>query len=143
MLLILVFIFITSCSSIDNNIDPNLMGTYNKFNNYYLLYTKYKSPTNIHIQFVDIEDTNVAGYYNTIDDTTYIDRITWFSTSIFYREALLFHEMGHHILRRKHNTELLYDGCPESLMYPHINEPCYRKHKQYYIEELFTIHDQF
>lgn len=66
-------------------------------------------------------------------------------------EALVFHELGHCILGRLHNSELLSSGDPKSIMvpndvslyspclYPIGNDPCdYRYRRSYYLDELFN-----
>jgi len=64
-------------------------------------------------------------------------------------EALIFHELGHCILGRDHDTSLLPKGYPKTMMYPNdiaLYSPCvyvfgdscnklYRR--PYYIDELF------
>lgn len=55
-------------------------------------------------------------------------------------EALIFHEMGHSFLHRKHNSEKIENDIPKSLMFPiamnhwggSLN---YRR--EYYVDELF------
>jgi hypothetical protein len=67
------------------------------------------------------------------------------------REALIFHELGHCVLGRSHNTETLPNGDPKSLMvsgnigvyspcnYAIDEEDCNFLHKRsYYIDELFN-----
>lgn len=120
---------------------------------------------NIHFQFDDIEGT-VVGLcypYPWLKEII-IDRRWWnkWSRSDEQREEVLFHEIGHCLLRRGHTdssevTDLfswlenifiklgltekkgfLVDGCPASIMHPYtIDTFCYRKHRDFYIDELF------
>jgi len=65
-------------------------------------------------------------------------------------ETLLFHEMGHCILGRQHETALLPNGDPKSIMYPDdltmyapcaypISDTCNQGYKRtYYVDELFN-----
>jgi len=55
------------------------------------------------------------------------------------REQLLFHELGHCLLNRWHNDEII-DGEPVTLMHPFLNaaEVAYSYKREYYIKELFT-----
>ena len=74
--------------------------------------------------------------------------LCWENTTQF--EALLFHEMGHCILGRSHDTSRLPIGVPKTMMYPndatvyspcvyHLDDSCdlvYRR--AYYLDELFN-----
>lgn len=82
------------------------------------------------------------------------------------RLELVFHELGHCILKRGHTKKpthdsfiawmerlgfklgfftdkgLLYDGCPASFMHPYtIGDRCINTHFHYYINELFDRHE--
>ena len=50
--------------------------------------------------------------------------------------ALIFHELGHCDLNRRHTETLLSDGKPASLMYPY-NIPYLPLMEEYYFDELF------
>ena len=66
------------------------------------------------------------------------------------QEAIIFHELGHCELKRKHSDNKIdapqfikNDKCPESLMnsghteFDRNLDRCYNRHKDYYIDELF------
>lgn len=82
------------------------------------------------------------------------------------RLELVFHELGHCILKRSHTKKpvhdgflawierlgfkvglftdkgYLYDGCPASFMHPYtLGDRCINKHFHYYINELFSRHE--
>lgn len=82
------------------------------------------------------------------------------------RLELVFHELGHCILKRGHTVKpthkgflawlerigfklgffedkgYIYDGCPASFMHPYtISNRCINKHFSYYINELFGNHE--
>lgn len=90
------------------------------------------------------------------------------TTSPMEKMELVFHELGHCILRRGHTyrpvqgdfrawledvgfklgifqeKHYLSDGCPASFMHPQMmGEHCVNKHFYYYIEELFDRHQWF
>ena len=130
----------SSCSTI-NIIDRQVQPTYNKFVGHYLLYVGNPPPEAIEIHLKDLDEEE--GHYHREKHKTYLDSLTWLTASITYRELLLFHEMGHHILRRLHKDNMFRDGCPTSIMYYQLHEDCYKKYREYYIEELFSVRDEF
>jgi hypothetical protein len=69
-----------------------------------------------------------------------IKKMYYWMASPITRKALIFHELGHCVLHKKHNKELMKDECPKSLMYPEMSgltEKCLNKHWEEYEEELF------
>ena len=76
--------------------------------------------------------------------TVIIDSRFWNRTDIndIQRTELIFHELGHCILGRKHDTRL-YKNQPESLMYPNLVSMSYfisyRANENYYFDELFKL----
>ncbi|HAR41838.1 MAG TPA: hypothetical protein DCS07_04290 [Bdellovibrionales bacterium] len=60
------------------------------------------------------------------------------------QEALLFHEMGHCVLRRNHNSEKTSKGVPVSLMYPYaLDRTTYLHHQKQYMSELVSKYGEF
>lgn len=97
-----------------------------------------------------------------VNEVDISDRYWRSSTSMSQRLELIFHELGHCILKRghtetKHNGTFLAwlervafklgiftkkkglpDGCPASFMHPYVlGERCINKHFDYYMDELF------
>lgn len=95
--------------------------------------------------------------------------IDWWNKSASQSQKieLVFHELGHCILKRGHTKkptkegfeywmerllfnlgifsekEYLPDGCPASFMHPYnLGDDCINKHFNYYINELFYRHDR-
>ena len=67
-----------------------------------------------------------------------IDRNTWESLDEFKKEALIFHELGHCILKRRgHINDVLREGVPVSLMHKYWAQHIYEANREYYIQELF------
>jgi len=52
---------------------------------------------------------------------------------------LVFHELGHAVLKRRHEKFVdIGDGCPTSAMYYKIAATCFEGHVNHYVEELFS-----
>ena len=63
----------------------------------------------------------------------------WKIASELEKELLVFHELGHCILRRGHTTQTTQLGVPVSIMYPSVMpDVFYKNYRHYYIFELFT-----
>lgn len=61
----------------------------------------------------------------------------WDSLGDTSREILMLHEMGHCILKRKHDD--VYGNRNESLMYSQLMYPeVYLRYREYYLDELFN-----
>lgn len=59
------------------------------------------------------------------------------------KEYVMFHELGHCQLGRKHITYLMSDGSPQSIMYPYlIQYGQYIIHRDEYIYELFNAYQE-
>ena len=101
---------------------------------------------------IQTEETKVIGYchykgfhkqkFNKIEfqDTPVIilDRATWNRAHPVQKESLLFHELGHCILKKDHDVSLNSDGYPNSLMYPIIlPNSLYVEYYPSYMEDLF------
>ena len=67
----------------------------------------------------------------------YIDSGAWKRLPDLLREELIFHELGHCILRRLH-CNYSYKGIPVSIMRSHlVSIRYYLRYRNYYISELF------
>lgn len=76
----------------------------------------------------------VTGTYREV----LIDRSSWFFMDHWQREMLVFHELGHCVLGRKHDSTLI-NGWPRSLMYPQaaaISSSRYKTYRDFYVKEL-------
>lgn len=64
-----------------------------------------------------------------------IDPISWENLPDSNRLALLAHEIGHCDYNLEHNTNILENGCFESVMYPsNFGDNCWSDYKNYYME---------
>jgi hypothetical protein len=67
-----------------------------------------------------------------------IARNKWDRMSIEKRESLMFHELGHCILGRRHDPATTQDGIPASIMNPYsLDSYIYSENRTYYLAELF------
>ena len=66
-----------------------------------------------------------------------IDPDGWIQFDENYREELIFHELGHCILGRDHDSNLISSiRVPKSIMYPYIFGNAYSRYKNYYLDEI-------
>lgn len=71
-----------------------------------------------------------------------LDKIYWQDATDMEREQLVFHELGHCILKRMKHKNDEYKGIPLSIMGEYAMEPdVYVKYRNEYILELFTEMD--
>lgn len=62
----------------------------------------------------------------------------WESIDDLQREQLMYHELGHCILDRNHDSRTI-NGCAFSIMHPYmISENCYEPARDVYVGELFN-----
>jgi len=80
---------------------------------------------------------NYQAYYSHHDKIIYVD--TTSIAYVFNKECLLFHELGHALLRRSHNEALLENGESASVM-NELLPKSYLQNKEYYLDELFIPH---
>jgi hypothetical protein len=85
----------------------------------------------------------VCKIYNNGQRRIEIDREYWDNSGDLVKEELLFHELGHCILNRKHDETMTTHSdyrhrFPNSIMYPYIigYTPFYEQFKLHYWEEL-------
>jgi hypothetical protein len=91
------------------------------------------------VTFGDLEGA-VAGICKTKDGqspTIIIDSEYWADADEFFKENLMFHELGHCLLNRDHRNEWDDDG-PVSIMNSYLIPSFYEKSRESYIEELFS-----
>jgi len=139
---LLIFLLLSSgCGQIEhkrqNNIDPEFSRLVDLFEQ------EQSEVVDIDITFKDIDYPTVGLCWSQ----TYsngekqgieieIDPDFWFASSEMKKEELLFHELGHCILNRDHEDEMLYQRIPKSVMYPYVFEWAYERYRSYYVDEL-------
>jgi hypothetical protein len=146
----LIVIFLLGCKHTDvqpNNIDPAFQSFYDKF----VIEGKKRGfiePKGVTIKFGDTKSNGkIYGgltFYET--NSIAINQTNWDYSPELYHELLLFHELGHLILKRNHFNAQLPDGEAASLMASDddistnqgYSDPIYQSFRQkYYIDELF------
>lgn len=93
-------------------------------------------------KFNELEDNVIGRCYWGLDwQYIDIDKSFWMQASESERETLIFHELGHCVLKREHNSKMNADNMPESIMYPSIigGYTYYTQHTQEYYNELFKV----
>ena len=90
-------------------------------------------------------DSNILGkcnVYSYRSPKITINAITWDYLDETDREVLLFHELGHCILRRSHNPN--YTGFfPDSIMHPNLISKSYKGNEEEYRDELYSIRNDW
>lgn len=103
--------------------------------------------TDLRIKFGNTDGSNELGVCEIGEDVTptiTIEIDTWDLLDDAEKESLLFHEMGHCVLRRRHKTEVTRVGIPASLMNPYIIDGyTYTENNSYYSRELFSHRGDF
>lgn len=112
-------------------IDPKLKPYVQDFE---MLHNK---PVRVNIGFEILPD-EIVGLCNHITNTIYIDTHYFEYISYERKLILMYHELGHCVLKRGHVKTKFMDGCPTSLMYHEVlNDTCTKKYLDYYLMEIF------
>ena len=180
LLIILMFLMETSCSGIASirlvkkyrNINPEFRPYINEFIKLSNGKVSEKDFRGFTMGFKDYSDkeSGIVGtcHYSVLEVD--ISRRWWNETrSQMERFELIFHELGHCILKRGHTLSKPYsigiaswlerlafrlgilkekgyllDGCPASFMHPFtLSEFCVSRHLKYYMKELFENYDGY
>lgn len=102
------------------------------------------SPRNIVYVFSYTMDPKYAGYCDAPTKAGGPATITfnmsyWSVYSPTQKEIVVFHEMGHCVLNRSHNSAADSNGHDVTLMHPYLMSPGeYRPRRSYYLNELFA-----
>jgi len=98
--------------------------------------------TDLVIKFGPMENKFERGICEINGDETptiLINEEAWNQMSEDEREPLLYHELGHCVLKRKHRADQMSAGVPASLMNPYtIAGWTYDQYRTYYLNDLFT-----
>jgi hypothetical protein len=141
IILLLLAITFSGCELIDREIDPEIQPFVDQF------YMEARSRgldldvPNMKIQFKNIKGKE-TGRCNMVFKTIYIDKesIQW----KYNPECLVFHELGHLILKRNHRNDVINKYClsimsnqDDPIYDTHIGDRLYDR-RTYYIDELFN-----
>lgn len=97
---------------------------------------------NAQISFLDELPHDFVGLCYPPTHEVTILKSYWDRADDAHREALIFHELGHCVLGREHNTTTKNGYIAQSIMNPALmpvvdDEIYYKEHRQEYITELF------
>jgi hypothetical protein len=149
LILISLLLFFTSCSHAPPqphhdfpNVDPMVKSLVKDFDMYYRYYRHSALKESLVVKFGIIKQSKKAqGVYHRIKDYTMISSKHWHHLTYSQKEIVVFHELGHHVLKRAHDwskDRILKNGCARSIMYYQgVTDKCYIKYRKYYIKELF------
>ena len=109
-------------------------------------YSKGRSPLSIEdipITFGGTTSDAWAGLCKTYGDgkkSITIKRNSWNRYPRTNKEALIFHEFGHCLLDRGHDSRMITENMPRSYMYPsvYLYGAGYGMNRDYYLDELFN-----
>jgi hypothetical protein len=141
-----LLMFFVSCSTIRSTkfIEPQAKEYVREFIEDAETHSTKVDVRNLTLVFLDIREINQWGLYGYCDirtKTIIIFKTAWDILSPVNRKHLVYHEMGHCVLLRKHVTEPmgLYSRCPQSIMTPGgYEEFCNQMYEKEYIHELMT-----
>lgn len=128
-----------SCEDDESTIGPEFTTYVNRFVAEAQQRGRTISVDNLDVQFGTL--TDICGLAQIDPPRVEIDRTCWNNSPEMAQEALMFHELGHAILRRGHENGILPNGDYESIMFqqPEILYNEYTPEKRtYYLDELFN-----
>jgi hypothetical protein len=103
--------------------------------------------SDLRLEFGQMQNAMENGACEIVGDevpTVYINEKAWNRLTEVDREALIFHELGHCVLRRAHVAEIEETGVPKSLMHPYrIQTRVYVANEEAYLKELFARRNDF
>lgn len=106
--------------------------------------------TDLIVSFGDTPNLNETGVCEITENETpriIVNAAIWQTLSSTDRQEVIFHELGHCVLRRIHqNSQVAGTGgmIPDSIMYPYrISGTTYQSNISYYHHELFSKSGQF
>jgi hypothetical protein len=108
--------------------------------------TIHLNSTDLTAKIAEIDEANVAGmctYGGHVGHDIVIDKGFWNSTnSVYYKEMVVFHELGHCILGRQHLETAFESNTCKSIMRSGV-EGCMDNYtattRAYYLDELFSM----
>ena len=87
----------------------------------------------------------IMGYCEEVDGypVVNINWAYWKNSTDLERELLMFHELGHCVLKVPHHAGQMPDGTPTSIMHPNkTNANAYSKYYNQYVIQLFQMYIQ-
>lgn len=85
------------------------------------------------------EAIGVCNHYSNGKKQIILDHSYWNQATEVEKTILVWHELGHCVLDRRHMDIMLPDTCPYSIMYyQQFDTNCFDKHYDHYVQELFN-----
>lgn len=100
-----------------------------------------KINSNITFSIEPLESDTALAVCNTAFKSIKISDRFYFSSTDEELMLVVFHELGHCDLGRKHSNVLFYDKCAKSLMHwnaRYSDRTCWVRYKEHYLKELFN-----
>ncbi len=123
-------------------VDPELLPYVNQFQGTAAQYGHSGTISELVAKFGPMSNPRERAFCDLVDGeppTVMVNAETWETLDEASRESLMFHELGHCILKRVHMSERNSMGTPVSVMNPYaIDSETYEKHHDEYVAELFT-----
>lgn len=111
---------------------------YEKFEEYYGMYPQVSIKMAKDENFTHDNKTVIIGTCSHNRNLIKINEHYWPRFTDKQKLILIFHELGHCFLKRKHNNYILPDTCPYSIMNKKmISDKCIRNNFEHYIKELY------
>ncbi len=145
-LIVLLLVFMTTCCArqtvYEVSIPPELTPYYDRFINEGYRHRKHIDTADLYLVFVPRFESDKT-YGECIQNGMHvaeISRLIWERLSDLGREQLVFHELGHCLLHRKHTSGTFLPFVPLSIMNPeHFSDDIYAAYREYYLAELFGV----
>lgn len=124
------------------NNPPNEFTIHEDFKNYVTAFEQEigdKVEINISYSPQEYPTIAICYYYYNSPERNYIevDQDSWNNSIESAREEIIFHELGHCILGRDHDNNMIKEySVPKSIMYPYVFGFAFHEYRQYYTSEL-------
>lgn len=69
-----------------------------------------------------------------------VDKAHWLSYNSYQKKWLMYHELGHCLLFRGHESDFLenHPECPKSIMLSYVDARCFKRFHKFYLNELIN-----
>jgi hypothetical protein len=140
LILAIAALSLTACGRAPDSIDPSLQVYVDSFRSSAQLEGVQLVDFTLDVKFGEVVHDHLAGLCSpdTTVNTITVDPTYWKMLSPTTREALMFHELGHCLLGRSHDTTLNNSGRPAQIMHPSlVAEVDYLGHREELVHRLF------
>lgn len=127
ILIVILALMVSGCYKVTNTtVDEEFLSYLDRFEHLIGVY-----PYDVSVLLVDQLKPGQDAVCKHGRRLVYIKNSAWLQLTDNGREQLVYHELGHCFLELGHNSSLLPDGCPASIMNPYTfgNSDCYAQHR--------------